>query len=72
LEVAGLRVRVVAEKDGIAVFGDPDDRVRLRLLEVPPANREGRGRVRIEGESRSLLWDGAQWLIAVLLRESGF
>lgn len=47
-------------------------RVRLRLAEEPVTGREGRGRVRIEGEPRSLLWDGAQWLIGVLVRESGF
>lgn len=47
-------------------------RVRLRLAEAPATGREGRGRVRIEGEPRSLLWDGTQWLVGVLVRESGF
>ena len=47
-------------------------RVRLQLAAAPPGDREGRGRVRIEGEPRSLLWEGTQWLIGVLVRESGF
>ena len=59
-----------AQADGVPV--EALYRVRLQLAGPPPAGREGRGRVRIEGEARSLLWDGAQWLIGVLVRESGF
>jgi len=45
---------------------------RLQLSKAPVSGKEGRGRVRIDGEPRSLLWDGSQWLIGVLVRESGF
>ena len=47
-------------------------RVRLRLAEPLPALRETRGSAHIEGARKSLLWQGAQSAIAVLIRESGF
>jgi putative peptide zinc metalloprotease protein len=47
-------------------------RVRLRLLEPPERQHELRGAVRIEGKPRSLLWEGVQGTLAVLIRESGF
>jgi putative peptide zinc metalloprotease protein len=37
-----------------------------------PSLRETRGHLKIEGERRSLLADGATHLMAVLMRESGF
>jgi len=47
-------------------------RVRLRLLEAPQQQHELRGAVRIEGKPRSLLWEGVQGSLAVVIRESGF
>lgn len=47
-------------------------RVRLQLAHPLEATHEIRGTVHIEGERRSMLWDGARWLIGVLIRESGF
>lgn len=47
-------------------------RVRLKLSQALPGLRETRGRVRIEGERRSLAWEAAQRLASVLIRESGF
>lgn len=47
-------------------------RVRLKLAEPLPYQHEVRGTVHIDGEPRSLLWDGTRWLIGVLIRESGF
>lgn len=47
-------------------------RVRLQLAGPLTATREVRGTVHIDGQQRSLLWDGARWLAGVLIRESGF
>lgn len=47
-------------------------RVRLQLAQPMPLSHEVRGTVHIEGERRSLLWDGTRWLIGILIRESGF
>ena len=58
--------------DAVGVPVEALYRVRLSLVAAPPHAREGRGRVRIEGERRSLLWDGGQWLIGILVRKSGF
>jgi putative peptide zinc metalloprotease protein len=45
----------------------------LVQLDTPPASlRETRGHLKIDGERRSLLGDGATQLLAVLMRESGF
>jgi len=55
-----------------AVPGEALYRVRLRLDEAPGHPREQRGQVRIEGGTRSLAWEGAKGVLAVLVRESGF
>lgn len=47
-------------------------RVRLQLDQAPDEPWETRGRVAIEGERKSLLWQGVRSVIAVLIRESGF
>lgn len=47
-------------------------RVRLKLAQPLPLQREALGSVQIEGESRSLLWEGVKWGLTVLIRESGF
>ncbi|EIK94286.1 peptidase M50 [Pseudomonas sp. M47T1] len=52
---------------GAALF-----QVRIQLDEPLPSWRETRGHLKIEGEQRSLLADGATHLLAVLMRESGF
>ncbi|HCH52954.1 MAG TPA: peptidase M50 [Aeromonas sp.] len=46
--------------------------VRIRLDEAPATLRETRGTLVLEGSRRSLLAEGSTWLLAVLLRESGF
>ncbi|MNV22002.1 hypothetical protein D3C71_1129570 [compost metagenome] len=46
--------------------------VLIQLDEPPPSLRETRGHLKIEGERRSLLADGATHLLAVFMRESGF
>ncbi len=46
--------------------------VLIQLDQAPPALHETRGHVKIEGQRRSLLADGATHLAAVLMRESGF
>jgi len=46
--------------------------VRLRLNEPLPRLQETRGSAHIEGARKSLLWEGVQGAIAVLIRESGF
>ncbi|MCY1418370.1 hypothetical protein D9M71_339280 [compost metagenome] len=46
--------------------------VLVQLDSPPPSLRETRGHLKIEGERRSLLADGATHLLAVLMRESGF
>lgn len=62
--------QAAAQQSGVPV--DTLYRVRLRLETPLPGLRETRGRVSIEGERRSLLWDGVQRLASVLIRESGF
>jgi len=47
-------------------------RVRLKLARPLPLQREALGSVQIEGERRSLLWNGIKWGLTVLIRESGF
>jgi putative peptide zinc metalloprotease protein len=44
----------------------------IQLDEPLPALRETRGHLKIEGERRSLLADGATHVMAVFMRESGF
>lgn len=46
--------------------------VLIQLDEPLPTLRETRGHLKIEGERRSLLADGATHLLAVFMRESGF
>lgn len=46
--------------------------VLIQLDEPLPSLRETRGHLKIEGERRSLLGDGATHGLAVLMRESGF
>lgn len=46
--------------------------VLIQLDEPLPTLRETRGHLKIEGERRSLLADGATHVLAVLMRESGF
>jgi putative peptide zinc metalloprotease protein len=46
--------------------------VLIQLDQAPPALHETRGHVKIEGQRRSLLADGATHLAAVLMRGSGF
>ncbi|KHA73571.1 peptidase M50 [Pseudomonas chlororaphis] len=46
--------------------------VLIQLDEPLPSLRETRGHLKIEGERRSLLADGATHVLAVLMRESGF
>ncbi|MFM4964672.1 HlyD family efflux transporter periplasmic adaptor subunit [Aeromonas bivalvium] len=46
--------------------------VRIQLHQMPPALRETRGKVVLEGSKRSLLGEAATQLASVLLRESGF
>lgn len=46
--------------------------VLIQLDQAPPALRETRGRLQIDGERRSLLGEGLTHVAAVLLRESGF
>lgn len=46
--------------------------VLIQLDEPLPSLRETRGHLKIEGERRSLLGDGATHVLAVLMRESGF
>lgn len=43
-----------------------------RLDEAPDHPREQRGQVRIDGDVRSLAWEAAKGVLAVLVRESGF
>lgn len=45
---------------------------RVQLDAPPPALRETRGHLKIDGAQRSLLGEGMTHLLAVLLRESGF
>jgi putative peptide zinc metalloprotease protein len=52
---------------GAALF-----QVLIQLDEPLPSLRETRGHLKIQGERRSLLGDGATHLLAVLMRESGF
>lgn len=47
-------------------------RVRLRLSEPLDSLHELRGTLHIQGERRSLLWQGVTKLLTVLIRESGF
>lgn len=44
----------------------------IQLDLPPPSLHETRGHVKIEGQRRSLLADGATHVAAVLMRESGF
>ena len=46
--------------------------VVIQLESPPPSLHETRGHVKIEGQRRSLLADGATHVAAVLMRESGF
>ncbi|MDD0971104.1 MULTISPECIES: HlyD family efflux transporter periplasmic adaptor subunit [Pseudomonas] len=46
--------------------------VLIQLDQATPSLRETRGHLKIEGERRSLLGDGATYVLAVLMRESGF
>ncbi|WP_322847161.1 HlyD family efflux transporter periplasmic adaptor subunit [Pseudomonas sp. B33.4] len=46
--------------------------VLIQLDEPLPSLRETRGHLKIDGERRSLLADGATHVLAVLMRESGF
>lgn len=46
--------------------------VLVQLEAAPEGNRETRGHLKISGERRSLLAQGATQLMAVLMRESGF
>ncbi|UPG95558.1 HlyD family efflux transporter periplasmic adaptor subunit [Luteibacter aegosomatissinici] len=46
--------------------------VVVALERAPPGTREWRGRLRIEGERRSLLGEGVTRVAAAFLRESGF
>lgn len=65
----------VPTQDAAQQAGMPVDalyRVRLRLSQPLAGLRETRGRVRMEGERHSLLWEGVQRLASVLIRESGF
>ena len=64
---------VPAAKEGSPLI--PSDALFQVLIQLdkPPASlRETRGHVKIEGQRRSLLADGATHLIAVFMRESGF
>ena len=47
-------------------------RVRLRLMQPPPSERELRGTLRIQGGARSLAWEAVKGTLAALIRESGF
>lgn len=47
-------------------------RVTLQLNNPPPSLKQTRGRVSIQGHSRSLVWQALQSAMAVLIRESGF
>ena len=47
-------------------------RVRLKLDTPPPRRSATIGTAVIDGEARSLLWDGLRYMAAVLIRESGF
>jgi len=47
-------------------------RVRLALAEPPDVNHEAAGRATIDGTRISLLWEGTQQALAVVIRESGF
>jgi len=62
----------VAERAQDLQPATPRFRVRLQLDEAPPDLHETRGRVRIEGERRSLLGAALRDVVAVLVRESGF
>lgn len=55
-----------------AIPADPRFRVRVALDSPPPAQRETRGVVVIDGERRSLLGQAATASFATLIRESGF
>lgn len=44
----------------------------VRLDHAPPATRESRGHVQIDGARRSLLGQALTWLASIFLRESGF
>ncbi|KAF0813332.1 hypothetical protein IGB42_02261 [Andreprevotia sp. IGB-42] len=62
---------VTAERDVLipnpAVF-----HVLIQLDTAPPALRETRGQLQIDGDRRSLLGEAGTYLLAALLRESGF
>ena len=47
-------------------------RVRLALAEPPDVNHEAAGRAAINGTRVSLLWEGIEQALAVVIRESGF
>lgn len=55
-----------------AIPADARFRVRIALNGAPPALRETRGAVVIDGERRSLLGQAATATFATLIRESGF
>lgn len=65
-----IATQVAGQDEGTPL--DAVYRVRLQLAEALPVQHETRGTVQIEGERRSLLWDGTRWLIGILIRESGF
>ena len=58
------------DKDGIPT--EALYRVYLELASPLPELHETRGRVAIDGERRSLVWQGIKNVMAVLIRESGF
>ncbi|MGY4531637.1 multidrug resistance efflux pump [Pseudomonas sp. TE3786] len=57
---------------GALVPTDALFQVLIQLDQPPPALHETRGHLKIAGQRRSLLADGATHLAAVLMRESGF
>ncbi|MGO4004043.1 HlyD family efflux transporter periplasmic adaptor subunit [Pseudomonas fluorescens] len=63
---------VTTDAEHALVPGSALFQVLVQLDEPLPSLRETRGHLKIEGERRSLLADGATHLAAVFMRESGF
>lgn len=63
---------VTTDAEHALVPGSALFQVLIQLDEPLPSLRETRGHLKIEGERRSLLADGATHLAAVFMRESGF
>ena len=68
----GGPIALLDTPQGNAVPAAPLYRVRLALDQPLQTGRQTLGSVQIDAAPRSLLWEGTQWFLTVLIRESGF